>query len=123
MDQTILIIEDEVPLREALNMKLTKEGYKVLQAPDGEAGLNMAKTQKVDLILLDILMPKLNGLDVLKGIKSNPALQKIPVIVLTNLPEESTKTKVNELGAQEYLVKSNVPIEEIVGKIKEHLNQ
>lgn len=121
MAQSILIVEDELPLRQALKMKLEKEGYKVIEGTNGEEGLELAKTQRPNLILLDIMMPKMNGLDVLKGIKSNAILGKVPVIMLTNLPEESARTKVEELGGSEYLVKSNIPIEELVTKIKGYL--
>lgn len=121
MAQSILIVEDELPLRQALKMKLEKEGYKVIEGTNGEEGLELAKTQRPSLILLDIMMPKMNGLDVLKGIKSNAILGSVPVIMLTNLPEESARTKVEELGGSEYLVKSNIPIEELVTKIKGYL--
>ena len=123
MAQSVLIIEDELTLRQALVMKLQKEGIDVFQAQNGEEGLEMAKTYRPNLVILDIIMPKMNGLDVLKGIKSNAGLLNIPVIVLTNLPEESARKKVEELGGNEYLIKSNIPIEELTDKIKSYLAQ
>lgn len=117
----ILIIEDEIALRSALSIKLKKEGFEVLEAQNGQQGLDLAATQKPDLVLLDIIMPGMNGFDVLKNIKSNAGLVNVPVIVLTNLPEESAKEKVKELGGTEYLVKSNMPLEELVAKIKTYL--
>jgi len=117
----ILIIEDEIALRSALSVKLKKEGFEVLEAQNGQEGLDLAVTQKPDLVLLDIIMPGMNGLDVLKDMKSNAGLVNVPVIVLTNLPEESAKEKVKELGGTEYLVKSNMPLEELVAKIKTYL--
>lgn len=117
----ILIIEDEIALRGALSIKLKKEGFEVLEAQNGQEGLNLAMTQKPDLVLLDIIMPEMNGLDVLKDIKNNVGLATVPVIVLTNLPEENAKEKVKELGGTEYLVKSNIPLEELVAKIKTYL--
>ena len=117
----ILIIEDEIALRSALSIKLKKEGFEVLEAQNGQEGLDLAVTQKPDLVLLDIIMPGMNGLDVLKDMKSNAGLVNVPVIVLTNLPEESAKEKVKELGGTEYLVKSNMPLEELVAKIKTYL--
>lgn len=116
----ILIIEDETPLREALKIKLTKEGYEAIEAQDGIQGIEMAKAEKPDLIFLDVIMPKLNGLDVLKEIKSNSALMNCTVIMLTNLPEESAKQKAKELGASEYLVKSNSPLEALMEKVKQY---
>lgn len=117
----ILIIEDEVALREALSFKLKKEKFEVLEASNGQEGLDLAKAQKPDFILLDIIMPGMNGLDVLKEMKANAGLLNTPIIVLTNLPEESAKEKVEELGGTEYLVKSNVPLEALVTKIKTYL--
>lgn len=123
MPQSVLIIEDEMPLRQALSIKLKQEGINVLEAKNGREGLEIVKEAKPDLILLDIIMPGMNGLDVLKSIKSNLNLIKIPVIVLTNLPEESARAKVTELGGTEYLVKSNIPIEKLILKIKQYLSQ
>lgn len=116
----VLIIEDEAPLREALALKLKKEGFEPIQAPDGIEGVQLAKTQKPDLIFLDVIMPKMNGLDVLKELKSNAAIMNIPVIMLTNLPEDSAKQKAQELGAVEYLVKSDSPLEELIEKVKKY---
>lgn len=115
----ILIIEDEQALREAMSIKLQKEKFEVLVAKNGQEGLNLVQAEKPALILLDIIMPGMNGLDVLKEIRAKGA--KAPVIVLTNLPEESARQKVQELGGTEYLVKSNVPLEELVTKIKAYL--
>lgn len=117
----ILIIEDEVPLREALKAKLKEEGMTVLAAKDGYEGVQMATQNKPDLILLDIIMPKKNGLDVLKDLKNNLALVNIPVYVLTNLAEESSKKVSIELGAEEYLVKSNLKLADLASKIKTRL--
>ena len=117
----ILIIEDEIALRSALSIKLKKEGFLVLEAQNGRQGLDLAVSQKPDLVLLDIIMPGMNGLDVLRDMKSNAGLVNVPVIVLTNLPEENAKEKVKELGGTEYLVKSNVPLEDLVVKIKTYL--
>lgn len=121
--KSVLIIEDEQALRDALSIKLKNEGYEVLGAKNGIEGLELAKSSKPDCVLLDIMMPGMNGLDVLKEIKANVGLVNIPVIVLTNLPEESARKKVEELGGSEYLVKSNVPIEELVEKIKNYLSK
>jgi DNA-binding response OmpR family regulator len=116
----VLIIEDEIPLREALVLKLKKEGFEPIGAKDGAEGIEAARTQKPDLIFLDILMPKMNGLDVLKELKTNAALVNTPIIILTNLPEESARQKAKELGAAEYLVKSNSPLELLIEKVKKY---
>ena len=117
----VLIVEDEIPLRMALKTKLTSEGITVLEAKDGAEGVQMAMANRPDLILLDIIMPKMNGIDVLKDLKNNVGLANVPVFMLTNLSEESTAKIVQELGAEEYLVKSNIKIEDLAAKIKTRL--
>lgn len=118
----ILIIEDEAPLRQALSLKLKGQGYETLEATDGEEGLIFAKNEKPNVIILDILMPKMNGLDVLKSVRAVPDLMYTPIMVLTNLPEESARKKVEEYRNTEYLVKSDTPLGLIVTKIKDYLN-
>lgn len=122
MVQKILIIEDEISLRTALKDKFTREGFDVLEASDGVAAVEVAKQNKPDLILLDIIMPKQNGLDVLKAMKTNLALVSVPVFVLTNLSEESNKQETKKLGVEEYLIKSDYSLEEIVSMVKKRLN-
>lgn len=119
----VLIVEDEIALRTALIDKLKNEHFEVFDAANGQEGLAAAREKKPDLILLDIMMPGMNGLDVLKELKSNAGLIDTPVFILTNLPEESARIKTQELGAAEYLVKSNIPIEELVNKIKSYLKK
>lgn len=123
MAQKVLVVEDEQALRDALSLKLKKEGFTVFEAKNGDEGLNSAKTDHPDIILLDIMMPETNGLDVLQELKSNVGLMQIPVLVLTNLPEASAEQKAMKLGATEYLVKSNSPLEVLVEKIKSHLKK
>lgn len=117
----ILIIEDEIPLRQALKTKLQEEKMTVLEAKDGVEGIQMAIQNKPDLILLDIIMPKMNGIDVVKDLKNNIGLSQVPVFILTNLSEESSQKVVKDLGVEEYLIKSNIKIEDLVRKIKDRL--
>jgi len=114
----IVFIEDEPSLQKILGEALSKEGYKVTQALDGEAGFNAVKTQRPDLVLLDLILPKMDGFEVLKKIKANPEIKEIPVVVLTNLEGVEDVDKALELGATTYLVKENYSLEEVVGKIK-----
>lgn len=114
----ILIIEDESSLQKTLGESLTQEGYKIIAALNGEIGLKIATKEKPDLVLLDLILPKMNGFDVLKALKSNPETKSIPVIVLTNLEDIKDIEKVLELGATTYLVKANYSLEEITDKIK-----
>jgi|SRR3989344_1140626 len=114
----ILFIEDEQALQKTMGDRLSQDGYEVIPALDGEIGLKLAEEKKPDLILLDLILPKVQGLEVLKKLKENKETKEIPVVVLTNLEEMEKVTKALELGATTYLVKANYSLEEVVGKIK-----
>lgn len=118
----ILFIEDEPNLQKTLNQALRQEGYEIKAAFDGQEGLALAKTQKPDLILLDLILPKMDGFAVLQELKKDPILKDIPVIVLTNLESSVDVERVLELGATTYLVKANYSLEEVVAKIKQALS-
>ncbi len=117
----ILIVEDESTLRKALAEFLEEEKFTVVSAIDGEEGLRMAKEELPDLILLDIVLPKKDGYEVLEAIKSDEKTKKIPVILLTNLESAENVQKAFDKGATIYLVKANYKLEEIVKKVKETL--
>jgi len=119
----ILFIEDESALQRTFGDILRREGYEMISALDGEAGLKLAKTKKPDLILLDLVLPKVHGFEVLKELKKTPETKEIPVIVLTNLEEMGDVDKAVELGARTYLVKTQYSLEEIVAKIKKALGE
>ncbi|HXK32128.1 MAG TPA: response regulator [Candidatus Paceibacterota bacterium] len=121
--KTILFVEDESTLQKTLGEVLTKEGYQVISALDGEIGLRIAKEKKPDLILLDLILPKMNGFEVLKKIKEDGATKDIPIIVLTNLEGMEDIQKALELGAATYLVKANYSLEEVLEKIKKTINE
>jgi len=112
----ILIIEDEKALAKALNLRLKHDGYEVMAVNDGEAGLAAVQAQKFDLILLDLIMPKMNGFEVMSKLKA--ANSKIPIIIISNLSQKEDMEKAMELGAVDYLVKSDTPIKDIVDRIK-----
>src|SRR3989344_7909694 len=101
----ILLVEDDQFLSLLLKGRLEKEGFMVVQAFDGEQGLNLAKTEKPDLIVLDLIMPKLSGFEVLETISGDPQLRAIPVVVATNLGQESDIQKIKSLGVVDYFVK------------------
>jgi CheY-like chemotaxis protein len=114
---TLLIVEDDVLLSRLYQKVFTSEGYQVEMAPDGEAGMVAAKKVKPTLILLDIMMPKLNGLEVLTRLKADPETKNIPVIVLTNLADDKYAEEALQQGAVRYIVKSEhkpKQVEEIV---------
>ena len=119
----ILFIEDETTLQKAIGRYLEQEGYQIKNALDGDIGLKIAKKEKPDLILLDIILPKKNGFEVLKELKEDETTKDIPVIILTNLEGNNDVEKALSLGANTYLVKANYRLEEISNKIKETLNQ
>ncbi|MFH1780657.1 MAG: response regulator [Candidatus Nealsonbacteria bacterium] len=118
MNKKILLIEDEAALQKTLGDVLGQEGYIVMSALDGEIGLKMAQAETPDLILLDLVLPKMHGFEVLKALKENIATKDIPVIVLTNLESMGDIEKALELGATTYLVKASYTLEEVVDKIK-----
>lgn len=119
----ILFIEDESALQKTFGEILTQEGYQMISALDGEIGLRLAGDEKPDLILLDLILPKVNGFDVLRKLKEDKETKDIPVIVLTNLEEVRNVDKAIELGATTYLVKASYSLKEIVEKIKKALKE
>jgi len=117
----ILFIEDEAALQKTFGDILKSEGFEVISALNGETGLNLAKKENPDLILLDLILPKIHGLDVLKEIKQNENTKNIPVIVLTNIESIEKIDEALELGATTYLVKSDYSLEDVIAKIKKAL--
>lgn len=115
----VLFIEDESALQRAATQILSEEGYQVLSALDGEIGLRLAREEMPDLILLDIILPKKDGFEVLGELKSDSATKNIPVIILTNLEGSADVQRALELGATTYLVKTNYRLQEVVEKVKQ----
>ena len=114
----ILIVEDEEILLTALSEELKQEGFEVAGAKDGVEGVEKAVSEKPDLVLLDLVMPRLDGIGALKQMKDNPAIKDIPVVILTNLSDYDKVSDALSLGAMDYLVKANYRLEELVNKIK-----
>jgi len=100
---------------------LRQDGYEIISALDGEIGLRLAKTKKPDLILLDLILPKVHGFEVLEQLKGDEKTKDIPVIILTNLEKMEDVEKAIKMGATTYLVKSNYNLEEVTDKIKNAL--
>ena len=123
-DQTkVLIVEDDKFLSELISTKLDKEGFNIALAGDGETGLKKAEEFKPEIILLDIMLPGMDGFEVLEKLKnsSDAQLKNTPVIILSNFGQESKVERGLQLGAVDYLVKANFTTGEIVAKIKEVL--
>ena len=114
----ILIIEDEEILAKVLKEKLEKANFDVKISIDGEEALLDVKNWKPNAILLDLMLPKKNGLDVLKELKEDNFLKNIPIIITSNLSDDDSIKKGIKLGADDYFVKSEHPINEIVEKVK-----
>ena len=119
----ILIIEDEKILAEMYRDKFSQAGFKVIGAFDSEEGLKLAKKEKPDLILLDILLPKENGIAFLKKWKALPKVSSIPVVAFSNFDDPETKKEAKELGAKEYLIKSNYEPKDIVKRVNNYLKK
>ncbi|MDD4625008.1 MAG: response regulator [Candidatus Paceibacterota bacterium] len=114
----ILFIEDEEALQKTLSEVLTQEDFKVISSLDGETGLELAKKEKPDLVLLDLILPKMNGFDVLASLKSCEETKEIPVVVMTNLENLENVERAIEAGATTYLCKAQYSLTEILEKIK-----
>ena len=121
MLKKILVIEDEQILLRALNVELLSQGFEVLSAKDGETGLRLINEEKPGLVLLDLILPKMHGFEVLKAIKSNEDTKEIPVIILSNLGQDSDIKKGLELGAVGYFVKASTDLSELSKKINKIL--
>jgi DNA-binding response OmpR family regulator len=118
MPKTILIVEDDTILRDLISQKLKKENYDIVEAVDGEEGLKKAKEKKPDIILLDLILPGIDGFGVLEQIKKDPEIDKIPVVILSNLGQKEEIEKGMSLGAADFLIKAHFTLSEIVEKIK-----
>jgi len=118
MEKRILIIEDDKFLRELIIKKLNNEGYEALGAVDGEEGLEKVKKENPDLILLDLILPGIDGFEVLSKIKEDVALSSIPVIILSNLGQREEVEKGLKMGAVDYMIKAHFTPGEITEKIK-----
>ncbi len=117
----VLVVEDETFLVKIYAVKLKKEGYDVSIATDGEEAVRMAAEVKPDLILLDLILPKMNGFEALEKMRATAANKHTPVIVLSNLGQEEDIKRVAALGATDYLVKANFSIQDVIQKMRDVL--
>jgi CheY-like chemotaxis protein len=117
----ILLVEDEAALQKNIGGVLREEGYEIISAMDGETGFKLAKKEQPNLILLDLILPKMNGFEVLESLKADEKTKEIPVVVLTNLERMEDLDRALELGAKTYLVKTNYTLTEVKEKIKKML--
>lgn len=113
----VLLAEDDRFLRRAAEARLRQHGLEVLTAADGEEALRLARAEPLDLILLDVIMPKLHGFEVLKALKQDEATARIPVIVLSNLGQERDVAQAMALGAVAFLVKAHLSLQDLVDRV------
>ena len=118
MTKTVLIIEDDKFLRELITQKLIKEGYETSEAIDGEEGIKKIREERPNLILLDLILPGIDGFEVLSQMKEDSALSPIPVIILSNLGQKEDIERGLKLGAVDYLIKAHFTPGEIIEKVK-----
>ena len=117
----IFIVEDDKFLRELISQELKREGFDIAEAIDGEDGLKKIPEEKPDLILLDLILPGINGFDVLKKIKEDKSVSQIPVIILSNLGQKDNIDRGIGLGAVDYLIKAYFTPREIIEKLKKFI--
>jgi DNA-binding response OmpR family regulator len=118
MAYKILVVEDDKFLRELISQKLTKEQYEVVVAQDGEEGVAKAKEEKPDMVLLDLILPGIDGFGVLEKIKEDESVASVPVIILSNLGQREDIERGLKLGATDFLVKAHFTPGEIIEKIR-----
>lgn len=118
MAQKVLLIEDEEALRHVLSKKLEKEGYEVILAEDGEVGMEKLRSEKPDMILLDIMLPKKDGYQVIDEIHADEELRKTPVLVISNSGQPVELERIMEKGACGYIVKADFTPEEVIEKMR-----
>lgn len=118
----LLLVEDEKMLADMYTTKFVMEGFEAQKAYDGQAGVDLAKTFLPDIILLDVIMPKVDGFAALKMLKAEPITKNIPVVLLTNLGQDEDVKKGKQLGAVDYFVKANHTPAEVVVKVRQVLN-
>ncbi|MCX6755458.1 MAG: response regulator [Candidatus Nomurabacteria bacterium] len=121
--KTILIVEDEKSISGALSDKLNNEGYTILQAKNGEEGLKIALKEHPDLMLVDILMPKMDGIKMAKELRKDIWGKTAKIIILTNVTDLNQVQEVMDSEVFEYLTKSNVTLEYLTNKVKDFLNR
>ena len=123
MAKKILIVEDEEIMLGLLQKKLAKEGYEISIARDGEKGLEVMKEVKPDLILLDIIMPKMGGFEVMEEMNKNKELKKIPVVVISNSGQPVELDRAQKLGAKDWLIKTEFDPQEVIDKVVKQIGK
>lgn len=121
MAKTVLIVEDEQSMQRALKNKLEHAGYVVCTAIDGEDALVSLRGSKLDLVLLDLIMPKMDGITVLRQMKADDQLRSVPVVILTNLSSGDKVAEAMQLGTFDFLVKANYSLDDVLKKVTDRI--
>jgi DNA-binding response OmpR family regulator len=121
-NKRILFVEDDEALASVYTMRLEAEGFQVRRVPNGEDALAAALEYRPDLILLDVMMPKVSGFDVLDILRNTPETANMKIIMLTALSQDADKQRAQSMGVDDYLVKSQVVIADVIDRIKQHLS-
>jgi len=120
--KTILLIEDDTVLAQMYSQRLLNEGYNVLVAQDGEEGIDIALKEKINLVLTDIMLPRVSGIEFIQKFRKNSKKADIPIIAWSNLADESDRETALKFGAKEYLVKGKVTLDEITQLVYKYLS-
>lgn len=123
MAQKILFVEDDALIVKIYTARLTKDGYEVYTADNGEDGIKIALEKRPDLVVLDVMMPKVDGFGVLQKLRADANFAKIPILLYSNLAQEEELKRALAMGATEFIVKANISPTELVEKIKKYLSQ
>lgn len=121
MAKKILIVEDDKFLRDLITQKLSNENFDVVIAQDGEEGIRKIEDEKPDLVILDLLLPQIDGFEVLKRMKANQKIADTPVIILSNLGQKEDVERGMALGAKDYMIKAHFTPNEVIDKVKKYL--
>jgi two-component system, OmpR family, alkaline phosphatase synthesis response regulator PhoP len=117
----LLVVEDDKGLRRAITFMLAQVGHEVILAQDGEEALSLIATHHPDLVLLDLIIPKINGFEVLRRMKADPETADIPVVCFSNLSQDNDKEQVLGMGAVEFVTKADISVEQILGIVSKYL--
>ncbi len=123
MPKHILIVEDELSMQRAMKNKLEQAKYRVSTASDGAQGLEKIRADRPDLVLLDLIMPKLDGISVLREVKGDDKLRNLPVVILTNLSTGDKVAEAMQLGTFDFLVKANYSLDDVLRKVKDRIGE
>ena len=120
--QKILVVEDSKPIAKAYQASLSKEGFEVVVAHNGEQAIEVMENERPDLVLLDLIMPVMDGREVLSMLEENSALGEIPIMVATNSVQDASIVEKASCNVVDYFIKSNISIDELIKKVKGHLS-